>query len=198
MTDLSAFLAYGVVVLVAVFVCEAIYALFFRNFGLVKFELAFKVPGADASTVWATYLDRRHAWNSVTERLSYEVVSTAPYVVRSTARMRGTAGRPVTTEWQVDVLEPERVCRSKVLKVDGADVPAPVQTSETFAVTPFAGGTEVKVEASIPVRGWLRVPLHRRYLGRIFEDLRMASLRQAGVPFEAFERRWWFWTVKRS
>jgi hypothetical protein len=168
MPDSSAFLAYGI------------------------------VPGTDARTVWATYFDGRNEWNSVTERLSYEVVSEAPRVVRSAARMRGTADKPVMSEWQLDVLEPERVCRATVLKVGGGDVPAAEQTSETFAVSAGANGTDVKVEAVIPVRGWLRVPLHRRNLARIFEDLRVACLKKAGVPFEAFERRWWFRTVKRS
>jgi hypothetical protein len=198
MTDLSAFLAYGVLVLGLVFVVEAVYALFFRNFGLVKFEFAFNVPGADAKTVWSTYFDGENDWNSVTERLSYDVVSEGPRVVRSTARLRGTADTPVTSEWRLDMLTPERVCRSTVVKVNGAEVPAAEQTSETFCVSESGAGTDVRVEASIPVRGWLRVPLHRRNLARIFEDLRMACLKKAGVPFEAFERRWWFWTVKRS
>jgi hypothetical protein len=103
----------------------------------------------------------------------------------------------MTTEWRIEVLEPERVCRSTIVKLDGADVPKVEQTNETFAVSPSDGGSEIKVEAAIPVRGWLRVPLHRRNLSRIFEDLRMACLRKAGVPFEAYERRWGFWTVKR-
>ena len=193
MPDLSVLFAYGTLVLAAVFVCEAIYALFFRNFGLVKFELAFSIPRADAKTVWATYFDERNDWNSVTERLSYEVVSEAPRVVRSTARRRGTADKPVTCDWQVDVLEPERVRRATVLKVDGASVPQAEQTSETFAVSPGVDGTDVRVEAAIPVRGWLWVPLHRRNLGRIFEDLRMACLEKAGVPFRAEQRPWWSW-----
>ncbi|NOT41796.1 MAG: hypothetical protein HOP13_15040, partial [Alphaproteobacteria bacterium] len=72
MPDLSAFLAYGVLVFVLVFVIEAIYSLFFRNFGLVTFKIAINIPGADARTVWNTYFDQRNDWNSVTERLSYE------------------------------------------------------------------------------------------------------------------------------
>ncbi|NOT41983.1 MAG: hypothetical protein HOP13_16005, partial [Alphaproteobacteria bacterium] len=105
---------------------------------------------------------------------------------------------PVTSEFRLETLEPERVRRATVIKVDGVDLPAAEQSYETFAVSPGANGTDVNVEAAIPVRGWLWVPVHRRYLGRIYEDLRMACLRQAGVPFEAYERRWWFWTVKRS
>jgi hypothetical protein len=194
MADLSAYVVYGVAVLVVVFAIEAAYALFFRNFGLVKFRLAFTVPGADAKTVWATYFDGLNAWNSVTERLSYDVVSDAPRIIRSTARRRGTADKAITSEWRLDILEPEKSCRATIITVDGAEVPVAEQTSETFAVSPGDGGTEVTVEAELPVRGWLRVPLHRRYLGRIFEDLRMACMRKAGVPFTAMERRWGIWT----
>lgn len=195
MPELNVLLVCGAVLL-AVFVCEAIYAGFFRDFGLVKFRLAFKVPGADAKTVWSTYFDGRNEWNSVTERLTYEVVSERPRVVRSTARLRGTNDVPVTTEWLLDIIKPERSCRATIVKVDGADVPTAEQTSEVFELTPGAEGTEVQVEAEIPVRGWLRVPMHRRYLNRIFADLQAACLRKAGVPFQAFERRWWFWTVR--
>jgi hypothetical protein len=155
------------------------------------------VPGTDAETVWATYVDERTDWNSVTERLSYEVVNEAPRVVRSKARLRGTECTPVTTEWRVDVLEPERTLRATVLKVDDVALPDAERTSETFTVSPSAGGAEVKVEAMLPVRGWLWVPVHKRNLGRIFEDLRMACLKKAGIPFTAFERRWGIW-VKTS
>ena len=184
MTDLSAFLAYGVLVLLAVFVCEAIYVLFFRNFGLVKFQIAFEVPATDANTVWSTYFDGLNAWNSVMERLSYDVVSEAPRVVRSTARMRGTQDPPSTTEWKCDVFEPEKRCHTTLVKVNGVAIEPEAQTSETFEVASTDTGTTVKVETAIPVRGWVWMPLHRRFLSRIYQDLRVACLEKTGAPFE--------------
>lgn len=185
MTDLSAFLAYGVFVFLAVFVCEAIYVLFFRNFGLVKFEIAFEVPATDVKTVWATYFDGLNTWNSVMERLSYDVVSETPRVVRSTARMRGTNDKPATSEWCHDVFEPEKKCHTRLIKLDGVDVRPEAQTAETFEVAPSETGTMVKVEAAIPVRGWLWLPLHKRFLARIYQDLRVACLDRSSAPAQA-------------
>lgn len=198
MADLSAYFVYGVALLGVVFVIEAVYALFFRNFGLVNFKLVVDIPGADTKTVWDTYFDPRNDWNSVTERLSYEVISETPRIIRSLARQRGSDDEPVASEFKVETLEPERVRRATVLKVDGLDVPAAEQACETFAVSQGPSGVQLTVDAAIPVRGWLWTAVHRRILARIYEDLRMACLRRAGVPFEAYERRWWFWTVKRS
>jgi hypothetical protein len=198
MADLNAYLVYGAAVLGIVFVIEAIYALFFRNFGAVKFQLAFNIPGASPNAVWATYFDERNDWNSVIERLSYEVLSENPRIVRLKSRLRGMDVDPVTSEMRVDILEPERRCRATVLKVDDEEIAPEQQTPEEFEISPTANGTDVTVRTNIAVRGWLWVPLHRRNLGRIYEDLRMACMRKAGVPFTALERRWGIWTVKRS
>jgi hypothetical protein len=198
MADLSAYFAYGVAVLGFVFVIEAIYALFFRNFGAVKFQLAFNIPGANPNTVWATYFDERNDWNSVTERVSYQVLSENPRVVRSQSRLRGVECNPTTLEMRIDILEPERSCRATALRVDGEEIPLEEQTPEIFELSAAENGTDVKVQTDISVRGWLWVPVHKRNLGRIYEDLRMACMREAGVPFTAMERRWGIWRVKRT
>lgn len=193
MTDIELFALGALALLGLVFAVEAIYAFFFRNFGLVTFRVAFDVPKADAATVWATYLDERNDWNSVTERLSYEVVSDAPRIVRLSSRMRGTDDQPVTMEMRVDMDEARRSCRGIVISVDGVAVPDREQSSEVFEVAPGEDGVRVEVEARIPVRGWLRVPLHRRNLARIYEDLRFACLVKAGVPCRLERRGWRLW-----
>jgi hypothetical protein len=187
------FLLAAVAVLAIVFVAEAIYALFFRDFGLVIFRIGFDVPGVDPRTVWTTYFDERNDWNSVTERLSYEIVSEAPRIVRVRARRRGMNVAPVTTELKLDVTTPERSCRNTAISVDGVPLPEAQRHYETFDVAPSKNGAHVEVEAAIPVRGWLWVPVHRRYLWRIYQDLCGACWTKAGVPFREIRRGWRFW-----
>ena len=179
-------LAFGL--LAAVFVGEAIYALFFRNFGLVTFRVMLEMRRVDADSVWGAYFDESNAWNSVSERLSYEVVSENPRVVRLGARLRGTDVAPVMSEFRLDVTRPKRAARATLISVDGAPVSDAERTFEVFALFETDDGVRLEVEAGIPVRGWLRVPLHRRNLRRIYHDLYIACLKKAGVAFAVVER----------
>jgi hypothetical protein len=182
---------WGGAMIAALFVAEAIYAFFFRDFGIVPFHLSFDLPGVEAQTVWSVYFDEKNAWNPISERLSYEVVSEAPLIVRICARWRGSGDAPITMDTHMEVTAPERSCRSSVIAVEGAAVPEKRQSSEVFEVTPTGLGTNVRVEARIPVKGWLRVPLHRRNLAHIYQHLRMACFRKADIPFRVETRRFW-------
>lgn len=188
---MSQVLIWGVGLLGLVFVAEAIYALFFRNFGLVPFRIALDIPGVDPALVWSIYFDRANDWNSVTERLSFEVVSETPRMLRIRSRLRGSQDKPVTTLIRVDNHQPERCSRATVIEVDGAPVPQGKQTYEQFELHPSAHGARIEIEATMPVRGWVWIPVHRRNLRRIYEDLRMACLRKAGIAFEVRSLPFW-------
>ncbi len=185
------FLTWGVIVLSLVFVAEAIYALFFRDFGLVSFRIALNVPGTDARTVWATYFDERNEWNSLTERLSYEVLSETPRMVRIRTRWRGSSDEPAAMTVRVDVTAPGRTARITTVAVGSADLSGKDQVYEVFEVTPGEHGADVRVEAAIPVKGWFTKPLHQRNLERIYQDLRIACLQKSGVPFRVETRPSW-------
>lgn len=182
---------FGAIALGIVFAAEALYVLFFRNFGLMPFRLTFNVPGVDADTVWSTYFDGQNAWNSVTERLSHEVLSDNPRIVRVRSRMRGTEDAPVTMDMRIDTRAQGRSCRATLIAANGASEPPETATYEVVELSPDENGTTVKIEAGIPVRGWLWVPVHRRNLERIFQDLRIACLQKAGVPFRVEPRLGW-------
>jgi hypothetical protein len=187
-TETSTMLLLALGLLGVVFAVEAVYALFFRDFGRVTFRVEFEARKVDAAMVWNTYFEESNAWNSVSERLAYEVISENPRVVRTKARLRGVEMAPVTTEFRVDVLTPQRAARVTTVKVDGAPVAEDQQTYEVFELIPNPGGVRVKVEAGIPVRGWLRMPLHRRNLARIYQDLHVECLTRANVAFDLVER----------
>ncbi len=190
---MTEFLIWGVTLLALVFVAEAVYAFFFRDFGHLPFRIAFNVPGTDARTVWTTYFDEHNEWNSVTERVSYEVLSETPRLVRICTRWRGYNGEPAAMTVRVDVTAPERAARITTMAVNGADLPAKDQICEVFEVAPGEHGAEVRVEAVIPVKGWLSKPLHRRNLERIYQDLRIACLQKSGVPFRVETQPFWRW-----
>ena len=97
-------------------------------------------------------------------------------------------GEVSTFEWQFDEFLPGQRAQSRLIKLDGVEVPAEKQSCETFVLTRGAEGTKVDVELEMPVRGSLSARLQWRGMKQVFADLQSACLEKAGVPHEKFTR----------